>query len=129
MPAARSCLDRHEYYKHAACYGFKPNRFFRRALNLLRIVNANPFTEFMRAHRGQIMPRTALQQAFRQGFGLSSSQALELRCDAGSGASGKKVLVQAWITLRTERIDQFPASGSFMPGRRGNCAARILIAR
>lgn len=129
MPAARSCLDRHEYYKHAACYGFKQNSFFRRALNLLRGVNANPFTEFMRGHRGRVVNRAALQQAFRKGFGLSSSKALELRCAARPGIAGKDVLVQAWITLRADRIEQFPAPRSFMPGRRGNCAAQILIAR
>ncbi len=130
MPAARSCLDRHEYYKHAACYGFKQNSFFRRALNLLQVVNANPFTKFMRDHRGRVVNRAALQQAFRKGFGLSSSKALELRCGLSPKNSGQNdVLIQAWITLRANRIEQFPAPRSFMPGRLGNCGVWILIAR
>ena len=33
------------------------------------------------------------------------------------------------MTIRGDRLKQFPAPQSFMPGRRGNCAARIFIAR
>ncbi len=129
MPAARSCLDRHEYYKHAACYGFKQNSFFRRALNLLRVVNANAFTAFMRRHRGRLINRATLQQAFRKDFSLLSSKALELRCSPRPGTVRQDVLVQAWITLRADRIEEFPAPESFMSGRRGNCAERIFVAR
>ncbi len=129
MPAARSGLDRHEYYKHAACYGFKQNSFFRRALNLLKVVNANAFTAFMRRHRGRVVNRATLRQAFRKDFSLLSSQALELRCSTQPGNGRQDVLVQAWMTLRADRIKEFPAPESFMSGRRGNCAEWIFIAR
>lgn len=129
MPAAASCLDRHEFFKHAACYGFEANAFFRRALDLTASVNANPFTAYVRAHRGQTVRRTALRAAFVRGFGLDSSAALELRCGRAPGAARADVLVQAWLTIRSDRIDQFPAPASFTAGRRGNCPARIVIAR
>jgi len=129
MPAAASCLDRHEFFKHAACYGFEANAFFRRALDLTATVNANPFTAFVRAHRGQTVSRTALLAAFRRGFELDSSAALELRCDRAPGVAREEVLVQAWLTIRADRIDRFPAPASFAAGRRGNCPARIVIAR
>ncbi|MDE2290503.1 MAG: ribonuclease I, partial [Elusimicrobia bacterium] len=28
MPGALGCLERHEFYKHAECYGFEPDAFF-----------------------------------------------------------------------------------------------------
>ena len=129
MPAAAACLDRHEYFKHAACLGFQPAPFFSQALELLDAVNANPFTAWMRAHRGQTVSRAALLEAFQRSFKLDASSALELRCGRREGARREDVLVQAWMTIRGDRLKQFPAPRSFMPGRRGNCAARIFIAR
>ena len=129
MPAAASCLDRHEFFKHAACYGFEANAFFRRALDLAASVNANPFTAWVRAHRGQTVGRTALLGAFARGFGLDSGEALELRCGRDPGAARADVLVQAWLTIRANRIDTFPAPASLTAGRSGNCPARIVIAR
>lgn len=129
MPAAASCLDRHEFFKHAACYGFEANAFFRRALDLTATVNANPFTAFVRAHRGQTVSRDAVLKAFQRGFGLDASAALELRCGRDPGAARADVLVQAWLTIRADRIDRFPMPASFTAGRRGNCPARIVIVR
>ena len=129
MPAAASCLDRHEFFKHAACYGFETNAFFRRALDLAASVNANPFTAWVRAHRGQTIRRTALLAVFARGFGLDSGAALELRCGRDPGSARADVLVQVWLTIRADRIDTFPAPASLAAGRRGNCPARIVIAR
>ncbi|MCK9367938.1 MAG: hypothetical protein M0P72_12435 [Metallibacterium scheffleri] len=129
MPAATTCLDRHEYFKHAQCLGFRPAPFFTQALHLLAAVNANAFTAWMRAQRGRTIRRAALLTAFQHGFKLTSSAALELRCGRGPGARREDVLVQAWLTIRSDRLAQFPAPASFMAGRRGNCPARIFIAR
>jgi ribonuclease I len=129
MPAAATCLDRHEYFKHAQCLGFEPAPFFTQALGLLDAVNANPFTAWVRAHRGQTVSRAALLKAFQRSFKLDASSALELRCGRRESARREDVLVQAWMTLRSDRLAQFPAASSFTAGRRGNCPARILIAR
>ncbi|EQD26087.1 Ribonuclease I precursor, partial [mine drainage metagenome] len=65
----------------------------------------------------------------QRSFKLDASSALELRCGRREGARRADVLVQAWMMIRGDRLKQFPAPQSFMPGRRGNCPARIFIAR
>ena len=129
MPAAQRCLDRHEYFKHAQCFGFRPAPFFGRALDMLDAVNASAFTAWIRAHAGQTVSRGAVRAAFRRGFGPDSRHALELRCGRRPGAAQADVLVQAWMTVRAGRLARFPAPDSFGHGRRGNCPARIFIAR
>ena len=129
MPAAQACLDRHEYFKHAQCFGFRPAPFFTRALDMLDAVNASTFTAWVRAHAGRMVSRAALLEAFRAGFRLDSPRPLELRCGRAPGDPRANVLVQVWMTVRADRLDRFPAPHSFGPGRRGNCPARIRVAR
>ncbi len=129
MPAAKSCLDRHEYFKHAQCFGFQPAPFFTQALHMLDAVNASTFTAWVRAQRGQTVARDALLGAFRRGFHLRDARTVELRCGRRPGQSRADVLVQVWMTVRADRLAQFPAPQSFKSGRRGNCPARIFIAR
>lgn len=129
MPGTSVCLERHEFFKHAACFGYQPDRFFTRALDMLDAVNRSPFTAWVRAHRGQAVRRSALLSVYRRSFGLDSDASIELRCEARSGRRQEDVLVQAWLTVDAQRVAEFPASASFMPGRHGNCPTRIFIAR
>lgn len=129
MPGRKGCLDRHEYYKHAECYGWKPSPFFRRALALLKKLNASKFAAYVASHRGETVARADLEKSFAAAFGLPSADALELRCSARPGAKVADVLTQAWFTLKAESADDFPAPKSFLAGRRATCADRVLIAR
>ena len=129
MPGRQGCLDRHEFYKHAECYGWEPNAFFKRALALQRTLDRSPFGAFTRAHRGKTVARAALEKAFADAFGLKDASALELRCSARPGSTADAVLTQTWITLDAKNADLFPKPAAFLPGRRGNCADAVLIAR
>jgi len=128
MPLARTCLDRHEYDKHVACFGPAPAPFFATALDLLDALNATPFARWVSAHAGQTVPRQAIERAFARGFGLPDASALQLQCAARPGAARKDQLEQLWFTIATDRLAAFPAALSFAPGRRGNCAAQVHIA-
>jgi ribonuclease I len=129
MPGRQGCLDRHEYYKHAECYGWKPNAFFKRALALQKKVDRSRFGAFVRGHRGKTVPREALEAAFAGAFRLKDAAALELRCAPDPGARDTGILVQAWITLAAKTADSLPKAEAFLAGRGGDCPARVLIAR
>ncbi|MEY2340830.1 ribonuclease I [Acidithiobacillus sp. IBUN Pt1247-S3] len=133
MPMRKVCLDRHEYFKHEACFGEKPDPFFHTALGLLGDVNASSFTAFVRDHRGQWVQRNALLQAYTQAFHLPNAQSIELRCESNDNHSGHElhgegnILTEAWITIRANAIQEFPRPAAFMDGRKGNCAKLIHI--
>ena len=133
MPMRKVCLDRHEYYKHEACFGTPPTAFFHRALGLLAAVNGSSFTAYVRDHRGQWVKRDDLLQAYTRAFHLADARSLELRCESENNHTGHElrgqgtILTEAWITIRADAIQKFPQPSSFMPGRKGNCAKLIHI--
>ncbi len=133
MPMQKVCLDRHEYYKHEACFGEKPSPFFQTALELLGDVNASSFTAFVRDHRGQWVSRNALLKAYSDAFHLADASSLELRCEADQhsrqsrGNQEGTILTEAWITIRSDRVHEFPRPSAMMAGRKGNCAKMIHI--
>lgn len=132
MPMAQICLDRHEYYKHVACFGETPEQFFPRELDLLDKLNASAFTAFIRDHRGQWVARNAIMKAFADSFQVKNADALELRCENPGHHTHEterqgNILTQAWITIHKDKIDDFPAPESLEKGRKGNCAEKIQI--
>lgn len=129
MPMTAICLDQHEFYKHAVCYGHSPAEFFTHELDLLDKLNATPFTAWVREHRGQWVTNAEFHAAFAQNFGAQNAHALELRCKSKWDERKKKgdIFTQAWITIQKDKLDQFPSPGSLKAGRTGNCAARIHI--
>ncbi len=133
MPMRKVCLDRHEYYKHEACIGEKPDPFFQTALRLLRDVNASSFTAYVRDHHGQWVKRNDLLRAYGTAFHLPNAKSLELRCESKDNHSGHElqgegtILTEAWITIRASALQEFPRPGAFMAGRKGNCAKLIHI--
>ncbi|MDE2490349.1 MAG: ribonuclease I [Elusimicrobia bacterium] len=128
MPGRAGCLDRHEYNKHARCYGFEPDPFFRGALGLLHKLNASRFGAYVAARRGRTVARADLEKSFAEAFGLKDASALELRCSSRPGSKDEDVLTQAWITLSADGPRLFPKPAAFRSGRGGNCAERVLIA-
>jgi ribonuclease I (enterobacter ribonuclease) len=128
MPGRLGCLDRHEYNKHARCYGFRPDPFFRGALGLLRKLNASRFGAYVAARRGRTVARADLERSFAASFGLKDASALELRCASRPGSKDRDALTQAWITLSADGPRLFPKPAAFRRGPRSNCAPRVLIA-
>lgn len=130
MPLTTTCLDRHEYTKHIACFGPTAAGFFRKSITLLARLNDTVFARWISTHRGQMVTRKAIQQAFMRSFHQANARALELRCDRRSLGTDQRrdVLTQVWITIPSYRLDDFPQPNSLGVGRRGNCSSQILIA-
>lgn len=129
MPMTKICLERHEYYKHAVCYGHGKAEFFTGELDLLDRLNATPFTAWINAHRGQWVSNVDIHAAFAKSLGADNAKSLELRCESVGDAHEKHgdILTQAWITIAKDKLDQFPAANSLQAGRTGNCAAMVHI--
>lgn len=123
MPGRASCLDRYEYAKHAACLSLPAEEYYETAVDLLEIVNASAFVDYVMIHRGSDVPRNALIQAFEAAFGENTGRALSLQCNG----RGNRVLTEVRIGIDAERLADFPQAGSLVPLRRGRCAPRVSI--
>jgi len=127
MPLTQVHLDRHEYAKHIACFGPTPEQYFSTSIDMLAAINASGFVEWLSANQGQTVSRAAIQTAFKQHFNQKDARAMQLRCTAKPGSNVNNILTEIWFTIPTEQLHLFPAPESFGAGRRGNCAANILI--
>ncbi|MFD1208321.1 ribonuclease T2 family protein [Modicisalibacter tunisiensis] len=123
MPGRASCLDRHEYAKHAACLAIAPTDYFATALELLAAVNASAFADFVVIHQGGVVARNDLIAAFEAAFGEGRGRALQLVC----AGRGNRRLTEVRIGIRAAALDGFPAAGSLVALRRGRCASRVRV--
>ncbi|WP_170150042.1 ribonuclease T2 family protein [Kushneria sinocarnis] len=125
MPGTRSCLERHEYTKHAACFGLSAQDYFSTALQLYRRINASDWSDFMRLRAGTMVARETLLARFREEFRTDSTRALRLDCERREGV--------AWLTgiaigIQRRALDAFPQPRSLAPLEPGSCPSRFLIA-
>lgn len=123
MPGRASCLDRHEYAKHAACLAIAPTDYFATALELLAAVNASAFADFVVIHQDSVVARNDLIAAFEAAFGEGRGRALQLVCDG----RGNRQLTEVRIGIRARALGDFPAAGSLVALRRGRCASRVRV--
>ncbi len=124
MPGTQSCLERHEYAKHAACFGFDPNAFFRRSIELFDSVSQSSFGALLSSAGRMEIDREALIGAYADAFGTRDTRSLKLICDVHDG--------QAWLSsveigITREGLDAFPAAASLTPLLPGNCPKRIRL--
>jgi len=123
MPGRASCLDRHEYAKHAACLAIAPTDYFTTALELLTAVNASAFADFVVFHQGGAVARNDLIAAFEAAFGEGRGRALQLVC----AGRGNRRLTEVRIGIRARALGAFPAADSLVALRRGRCASRVRV--
>lgn len=124
MPGRASCLDRHEYAKHAACLGIAPADYFATALELMEAVNDSAFADFVVIHQGGVVARNDLIAAFEAAFGEGTGRALQLVC----AGRGNRRLTEVRIGIRATALADFPAVSSLVALRRGRCASRVTLA-
>lgn len=123
MPGRASCLDRYQYAKHAACLSLPAADYFDTAVDLLDVVNASAFVDFVMIHRGGEVGRNALIDAFEAAFGERTGRALSLQC----GGRGNRVLTEVRIGIDAQRLADFPEADSLVPLRRGRCAPTVRL--
>ncbi len=125
MPGAggRSCLERYEFAKHGACFGFSPNAYFATMIRLNQTLRQSTLGHFLNAHYGQTVTRKAFNQALRQQFGDTSVKAVKLTCSGNPGW-----LTEIQITLNAETINQPLDAKSFQSQPHpGNCGAKFRL--
>jgi ribonuclease I len=127
MPHLTHDLLRHEYDKHVQCFGFDPTRFFQTELAMRDAVADSAFGHALVADRGREIGRADLIAGFADGFRARAPRALQLQCHADM--SGRVVLTQLWITIRRDRVADFPAPGSLTdsPVPQDNCPERFAV--
>lgn len=124
MPGRASCLERHEYAKHAACFGFGADDYFATALRLRDALVASAFGDYLRIHSATAVGRNELIAAFERAFGRGQGRALKLQCVRDGG---RALLTELQIGIRADALDAFPAASSLARLETGNCATTIWL--
>jgi ribonuclease I len=129
MPRFRSPLLPHEYGKHVACFGFDPNAFFSTELAMRAAVVRSAFAHYLDAHAGSTVSVRSVRVAFDEGFATTDATSLQLEC--GRNPAGTTVLTQLWITIRANRLAQFPRASSLMDALtdQTTCPSRFAVPR
>ncbi|MBU1220935.1 hypothetical protein KKF34_00955 [Myxococcota bacterium] len=125
MPSAqaKTCLDRHEWWKHGVCRDKSATDYFKLSLELLEQVNKSTFvTEFLRSSTGKKVTRTQLSAAFRKAFGPSTDSKIGIYCT-------KEMLTEIQINLPKElnkSLKDLITASSIQP-KKGTCPESFLI--
>lgn len=128
MPGTKSCLQRHEWYKHGTCSGLSENDYYVVSNNLVNLFSKTAFNKLVANNVGNYVRRSKLLRAFDQEFGKGSRAYLGLRCKK---VKGKNLLMEIRIQLGKDLsiIDNLK---DVLPTRkfktmRGNCPSRFKI--
>jgi len=127
LPHTKGDILRHEYDKHVQCFGFDPVLFFRTELAMRDTVLATGFARDLQAHAGQSVAKEDLAASFSRSFRTSLPRAVQFQC--GRDESGRTVLTQFWISIRSDALSRFPDARSLTnaPVPQDNCPARFDV--
>lgn len=125
MPGAggSSCLERYEFAKHGACFGFDPNAYFGTMVRLNQEVRQSPVGQFLANNYGKQVDRSALEQAIASAWGKDKVKAVKLTCH-----SNPAYLTEMQLTIKAPAINQ-PLSGDSLASQPhpGNCGSHFII--
>lgn len=125
MPGAggRSCLERYEYAKHGACFGFDPDVYFGTMVRLNKEVKASELGAFLRDNYGKSVSRSAFDAAFAARWGKENIRAVKLSCHGNPA-----YLTEIQLSLKADKINAPLSADSFVPqSHPGNCGKRFVI--
>ena len=127
MPHLRMGLLAHEYAKHVACFGFAPEAFFAFAIAMRDAVAFGPFGTWLRGEAGHAVRHADAAREFERDFHTPLPRAVQFRCDRDRG--GRVVLTQMSITLRPDRLAEFPQPETLRPAPipQDNCPAEFAV--
>ncbi|EQC1554058.1 ribonuclease I [Citrobacter amalonaticus] len=125
MPGAggRSCLERYEYAKHGACFGFDPDAYFGTMVRLNKEIKASELGAFLGENYGKSVSRRAFDAAVAQRWGKEAVKAVKLSCH------GNPVyLTEIQFSLKASAINAPLSADSFAPQPHpGNCGKQFVI--
>ena len=127
MPGTRSCLERHEWFRHGACSGLSENEYFDKAMALTEQLARTKFQAHLAKHIGKRVSRKSLLDEFEKDYGPGSSRALILHCESKHGTS---LLTEVHLYLKKDALGA-PLSGAALvradESEKGSCKKQIAI--
>ncbi len=125
MPGAggQSCLERYEFAKHGACFGFDPNAYFGTMVRLNTEFKQSAFGTFLAENYGKVVTRKAFNKALDKSWGSDAVKAVKLTCNGNPA-----YLTEMQITLAAAKIND-PLSGASLATQKnpGNCAKQFRL--
>jgi|GEM_PF-29057 len=120
MPGTQSCLDRHEYAKHGACFNVSADQYFGQALRVYNAFQQSEFGQWLVSQQGQSVSRHDILSHFADSF-HTSSRGLTLMCNRDGE------LTDIRVGIVGDQLTNFPSSRSFTEAGRGRCGAQISL--
>ncbi|WP_373203586.1 ribonuclease I [Citrobacter amalonaticus] len=125
MPGAggRSCLERYEYAKHGACFGFDPDAYFGTMVRLNKEIKDSELGAFLGENYGKSVSRRAFDAAVAQRWGKEAVKAVKLSCHGNPA-----YLTEIQFSLKASAINAPLSADSFAPQPHpGNCGKQFVI--
>lgn len=125
MPGAggQSCLERYEFAKHGACFGFNPNAYFGTMVRLNNEFKQSAFGDFLATNYGKVVTRKAFNKALEKSWGNDAVKAVKLTCNGNPA-----YLTEMQISLAAAKINSPLNESSFATQRNpGNCAKQFRL--
>lgn len=128
MPSVtyKSCLDRHEWYKHGTCATpWSADEFYTVAVELTQQFNNAGSSAFMADNLGKSVASADFRQKVDQGLGEGASNKMTLNCDS------KGRLVDVMLTLPANLTKEMTLANLLknvpQPRKNGNCGNQFKI--
>lgn len=125
MPGAggRSCLERYEYAKHGACFGFDPDAYFGTMVRLNQEIKESEAGKFLADNYGKTVSRRDFDAAFAKSWGKENEKAVKLTCQGNPA-----YLTEIQISIKADAINAPLSANSFLPQPHpGNCGKTFVI--
>ena len=125
MPGAggRSCLERYEYAKHGACFGFDPDAYFGTMVRLNKEIKASELGAFLSENYGKSVSRRAFDATIARRWGKEAVKAVKLNCHGNPA-----YLTEIQFSLKASTINAPLSADSFAPQPHpGNCGKQFII--
>lgn len=125
MPAAGGdlCLERYEFAKHGACFGFNSNDYFATLVRLSNEVKHQALGNFLQQSYGLVVTRAAFNHAIKDSWGENAVKAIKLNC-----YGNPTYLTEIQIALRADKINAPLHESSFAPQKHpGNCGESFRL--
>lgn len=125
MPGSggQSCLERYEYAKHGACFGFDPDAYFGTMVRLNDEIKESAIGKFLADNYGKTVSRDQFNAAIARSYGPQSVKAFKLTCNGNPA-----YLTEMQIALRASAINDPLSDDSLLPQPHpGNCGNAFVI--
>lgn len=105
-------LERYEYAKHGACFGFDPDAYFETMVRLNKEFKSSAVGEFLVENYGKTVSRSDFDAAIAKSWGSENVKAIKLSCQGKNGLSDRDSNLPARQPNQRPIICQFPPTAA-----------------